>query len=156
MLGAMTLVPAVISLTTMAKNPRLAAPMAFVAFAMLVWIAAIAAFRRRGAARSVRNLFRNMTGRALVGSRTFTIRPDAIEVISDVFTVTYKWIGIERIDADRQHAFFYQGSASAIIVPKRAFNSETHFRVFVETARQFQREAAAAEAMASEPARTTI
>jgi len=46
----------------------------------------------------------------------------------------------ERIETDSDHIFLYSGSAAAIIVPKRVFNSEAHFQAFVETAGQFQRQ----------------
>jgi YcxB-like protein len=145
-LASMTLAPALVSIATMRNDPGLAKLLAFVALLMLAWTISIAVSRRRRASRSLHNLFRNMTGRALVGHRVFTIRPDAIEVVSEVFTTTYKWIGIERIETDIAHAFLYQGSAAAMVVPKRAFDSEAHFQAFIETARQFQRQAAEADA----------
>ena len=73
----------------------------------------------------------------------------------DVASSTHKWIAIEAIHADAHHAFLYLGSTAAIIVPKRAFHSETHFKVFVNTARQFQRQAAEAEAQRDASARST-
>ncbi len=155
LLGVMTLVPALISFAEMKNNPRAAVFMGFIAVAMLVWIAAIALSRRRVASRAIHKLFRGMTGRAVVGPRTLTISPAGIETEMDVASSTHKWIAIEAIHTDAHHAFLYLGSAAAIIVPKRAFNSETHFKVFVETARQFQRQAAEADAQRNASARLT-
>jgi hypothetical protein len=155
LLAGMALVPALIALAEMKNNPGIAVPMGFVAIAMLIWMGAIAASRRRVASRSIHRLFRGMTGRAVVGPRTLTISPEDIETEMDVANSTHKWIAIEAVHADAHHAFLYLGSAAAIIVPKRAFQSETHFKVFVNTARQFQRQAAEAEAQRNTSAKWT-
>jgi hypothetical protein len=47
----------------------------------------------------------------------------------------YFWRGIERIEATATHTFFYLLTIQAIIVPARAFRSETQFRAFVDHAR---------------------
>lgn len=146
LLAVMTLAPATISIATMENDPGLATFMGLIALVMLVWTIAILASRRRNVSRSIHGIFRNMTGRAMVGPRTLTIRPDAIHTVSEVFETAYKWIGIERIETNAAYVFFYQGSNGAIIVPKRAFSSEEQFQLFLETARQFHRQAAEADA----------
>lgn len=146
LLAVMTLVPATISVATMENDPGLATFLGLIAIVTLVWTAAIIALRRRNVSRSIHNIFRNMTGRAMVGPRTLTIRPDAIHTVSEVSETTYKWIGIERIETNAVYVFFYQGSNGAIIVPKWAFSSEEQLQLFLETARQFHRQATEADA----------
>lgn len=50
------------------------------------------------------------------------------------------WRGIQRIDATRTHAFFYLLSIQAVIVPARAFRSESQFRAFVDYSRALWKE----------------
>jgi hypothetical protein len=70
------------------------------------------------------------------------ISPTGIRRIARYTDATYQWPVVESIGVGPAAAYIYDSTASAIIVPRSAFGSESEFQNFVETAQQFWNNAA--------------
>jgi hypothetical protein len=112
------------------------------AFALLPFV-----FRpvvRRQLRRSLVSLYREGSNRALLGTRRLRLSPPGISVSSELMETTAKWAAVEKIETNAEYACLYFAAVQAYIVPRRAFGDEAQFSAFVELARRYRQQAAAA------------
>jgi hypothetical protein len=88
---------------------------------------------------------------SLLGRQRLTLASDGVRVETDFGSNRMSWRGILRIRATRTHAFIFSSSATAFVVPRRAFADDERFEEFIETARRFWREAGASPAEEASP-----
>ncbi|HXT59738.1 MAG TPA: YcxB family protein [Pirellulales bacterium] len=112
------------------------------AFALLPFV-----FRplvRRQMRRSLVNLFREGSNRALLGTRRLRLLPSGITDSSELIETTAKWAAVEKIETNEEYACLYIAAVRAFLVPRRAFGDEAQFLSFVELARRYRQQAGAA------------
>ncbi len=95
--------------------------------------------------RKVRKIVAGMLGegrnRTLLGKQRVAISPEGITKSSDFDRTTVAWSGIEQVIKDKDHAYVYTSTLTAIIVPRRAFADDVGFDEFVSKATQYHEEA---------------
>lgn len=92
--------------------------------------------------RTVARLYADRDKRGVFGRRRLTITPETISEAGEITTTTKEWAAVDKIAVDEDHAYFYTGALSALILPRAAFATEGEFYEFVETAWRYQQEAA--------------
>src|SRR5207244_2763036 len=93
--------------------------------------------RHRLAARAVRKELSKGKNSKLLETRKLAISPDGISDYSSDSAGITVWSGIEKIAVTKNHAFFYVNTASAMILPRRAFSNDLEFTNFIETAQHY-------------------
>ncbi len=91
-----------------------------------------------------RALAQGRNAEKLLGWRRVAINAEAIRNTSEFAASTYLWHGIDAIGATPDHAFLYINTATAVIVPGRAFRDDRAFQDFVDAARDYYRGGGAA------------
>jgi hypothetical protein len=84
-----------------------------------------------------------------------TISPEGICVASQCKTITLRWSIIWHIGMTRTHAFFFETSTSAYVIPRRAFRENQQFEDFVRLAREYQQGPTATGIITSLPPEST-
>jgi YcxB-like protein len=77
--------------------------------------------------------------RGLHGSLRFRLRSDGVAVRNRQMDMVVFWSTIRAINVSRSRLFLLITRRSALIVPKRAFDSDTDFQAFVGTAEKYWR-----------------
>jgi hypothetical protein len=93
--------------------------------------------RHRIAARNIRRQLRQGKNARLLEQRTLKISPEGISYLSAELAAMTMWTAVEKIVVRKDHAFFYVGTATAHILPRRAFANDQEFTDFVETAQRY-------------------
>ena len=70
---------------------------------------------------------------SVVGPRRIKITPEFLIYSAPLSQSVHRWAGIEKVRADRDGIYIFISSLSAFVLPRRAFNSEQHFREFGAT-----------------------
>jgi YcxB-like protein len=86
--------------------------------------------------RQVRTLMAHPQNQKLVSEMTVSMTPEELVSHSMWGTNTVGWERVEEIVVTEDHAFFFLGERSALILPKRPLQEE-EFEEFVELARQY-------------------
>lgn len=73
----------------------------------------------------------------VVGLRRITITPDFIFAASPLMQSAQRWNGIEKIAIHENTILIFNSALSAFVLPRRAFNSDTHFQEFVNNAQKY-------------------
>jgi hypothetical protein len=79
--------------------------------------------------------------RRLFCPQRLVLSPDAVQMSSEFTNATNRWSGISRVEETASHIFIFLTSNTAHIIPRRAFASESAYRQFAETARQYKKAA---------------
>ncbi len=74
-----------------------------------------------------------------LGWRRVSLDAEAVRNTSEFASSTYLWHGIDMVGTTRDHAFLYINTATAVVVPCRAFRDERAFEEFLEAARYYRR-----------------
>lgn len=74
-------------------------------------------------------------------SHRLALRFEGLTETSSSGQTTYYWTAIDRIDATATHAFFYTRPDTVVVVPRRAFDSDEAFDLFVDRARDYRQSA---------------
>ena len=91
--------------------------------------------------RSCRNLLREGSNRAMLGTRRLRISAAGLSQSSELIETNAKWAAVEKIETTAEFAYFYIAAINAYVVPRRAFNDDLQFQTFVELARRYWRQA---------------
>jgi YcxB-like protein len=83
----------------------------------------------------------------MLGKRRVVLDGQGAYTATEYFTTTFFWKGIDKIATTNRHVFFYISTATAYIVPARAFPDRRAFAAFVEAARRFHGAADAGDAV---------
>ncbi|MCG8403591.1 MAG: YcxB family protein [Phycisphaerales bacterium] len=89
---------------------------------------------RRNKNKFLENLYDEVQCDSLLGHRTVEISPVDISEISKYRRTIIQWPAVHRVASTSNHLFAYLTPASAFVVPKRAFEDESLFRHFADTA----------------------
>jgi hypothetical protein len=98
--------------------------------------------RKAGIRRLLTGMLREGRNENLFSLHRVWISPTGIRRISRYADTSYQWPVVEKIADSPQAAYIYDSTASAIVVPRSAFDSDAAFQHFVDTARQFWKQAA--------------
>lgn len=92
----------------------------------------------------VRRAVLKLTGQArnlnLTGLRRVTITPQFLVWASPVTQAISRWIGVEKVLVEDDCLFIFVSAMSAYVLPRRAFNSEQHFREYAALAEKYLRQ----------------
>lgn len=91
--------------------------------------------------RRIRRQYAKIFGHRLPRQQTVVLSKEGLFVRTPDAESCYFWRGIERIDRTPAHAFFYLMAIQAVVVPARAFRSESQFQAFVHHAQKLWGEA---------------
>ena len=91
---------------------------------------------KRRQARLIRRMLNEGSTRSLLGNCLLTLNDDSISVQRPSSLSTYGWEATDQIRVTSEYCFIYVTSISAIILPRRAFNSNEAFDDFVREIRQ--------------------
>ena len=95
------------------------------------------AWKRRQAS-LIRKMLSEGSTRSLLGKCSVTLSKESIGIQRPSSHSSYGWEAIDRICVNSKYCFLYVTSVSAIIVPRRAFNSNESFNEFVQEAEQLR------------------
>ena len=87
--------------------------------------------------RSERRHYANPANARHFGPRRLGISPDGVNVVSETSRIFESWAAVLKITATDEHAFLYDASNRAHVVPRRAFIDQADFERFVELARRY-------------------
>ena len=97
----------------------------------------------------LRNAIERMYGEGrnllLYGPRRVGLTPQFLNNSSPYSQSVTRWIAVEKIVVAGDALYIYISSVSSVVVPRRAFTSDDHFRTFVHTTQEFHARAVAAE-----------
>ena len=104
------------------------------------------ALRKRVNALVIRWLLRRPGNAKLLEPQRLEVMPQGFVQTTKISSSTILWSGVVKIAITRDHLFVYLLTASAIVVPRRAFAEEHEFGEFARTAEQLYEEATGASA----------
>jgi len=84
---------------------------------------------------AIRKTLSQGKNRSLEGLLHITLTDEGVQSETNLSRSIYKWPAIEKIVETQEHLFLYVSGYSAIVVPKRSFQSEHEAQGFIETAR---------------------
>ena len=117
----------------MAEGAFLVIP--YVAFGAALAVLGMMVYRRLTTSQLPRQVLRQgRNSEKFFGWRRVSIDAEGIRNTSDFAASTYLWRGIDKIGATLDHAFFYINTATAVVVPCRAFADDRAFKEFVDAA----------------------
>ncbi len=96
--------------------------------------------------RNVRKLLIEGPAKSFPRKCTLRLHPNSIETQSQIGRNTIHWSAIEQIATTNEHLFMFMNTASAVIVPKRAFETDEEYVAFLETAERYRQMAQPASA----------
>jgi hypothetical protein len=73
----------------------------------------------------------------VVGMRRITITPEFIIAASPLMQSAQRWNGIEKVLVYHDTILIFNSALSAFVLPRRAFNSDTHFQEFAGCAQKY-------------------
>ena len=76
----------------------------------------------------------------LTGLRRVTISPQFLVWASPVTQAISRWIGVEKVLVEADCLFIFVSAMSAYVLPRRAFNSEQHFREYAAAADRYRQQ----------------
>jgi hypothetical protein len=106
----------------------------------ILWIPAFPLVERWGIKRQAKALYKAGPDKNIFGSYTVTLSPECILRSSDFGDIRTRWDGVERIERSGELIFIYNGSSSAYIIPRRAFDSDESMTSFFNAAISFKQE----------------
>lgn len=81
--------------------------------------------------------------RSLIGLRRVTISPQYVVWSSPATQNAARWTGVERVHVEQDCLYIFITAIDAIFLPRRAFNSEQHFREYALAAEQYRQQGTA-------------
>jgi hypothetical protein len=87
---------------------------------------------------SIRKLVKKTHNRNLVGERRITIAPEYVVCSSPGIQQVARWTGVERVLIEKDYLFIFLTALDALVLPRRAFNSEQHFREYALLAEKYR------------------
>lgn len=66
-----------------------------------------------------------------------TCSPEGVTQATQTQSQTWRWAAIERLEVTPEHIFLFDTPETAIVVPRRAFESEERSNVFIDSARRW-------------------
>jgi hypothetical protein len=106
----------------------------------LLWIPAYPLVERWGINHQVKSLYKAGPDKNIFGSYTVALSPECIVRSSEFGDIRTRWDGVERIERDSDFIFIYNGSSSAYIIPRRAFDSDESMTRFLNAAISFKQQ----------------
>lgn len=76
----------------------------------------------------------------LVGLRRMTISPEFLISASPITQTISRWVGVEKVLVEDDCLFIFVTTVSAFVLPRRAFNSEQHFREYAAAAEKYRQQ----------------
>jgi hypothetical protein len=134
-------VPALIAFSTFNRMEGVSFASITVLFALFLWWSSRAAKRRSYFRKILSKMYSEGRNDNLFGLHRLWVSRAGVRHITRYKDVTCQWPVVEKIVAGPRAAYLYDSAATAIIVPQGAFASEAEFQRFVETARQFWKDA---------------
>jgi hypothetical protein len=101
--------------------------------------------------RTERRYHANPANARLFGPRRLGITPEGVNAVSETSRIFESWAAVVKITASDEHAFLYDASNRAHIVPRRAFIDQADFDRFVELARRYWDESRLPTVLPAEP-----
>lgn len=92
---------------------------------------------------SIRKLVKKNHNRNLVGERRIAISPEYVVCSSPGTQQVARWSGVERVLIEKNYLFIFITALDALVLPRRAFNSEQHFREYALLAEKYRQAGAA-------------
>ena len=89
---------------------------------------------RRRMASLLHKMLREGSNQSLMGPQTVTIDDKGITSQSASSTNSVAWVGVNRIARSADCGYIYTSSVSAVVVPRRAFQSDGDFMAFLDAA----------------------
>jgi hypothetical protein len=93
--------------------------------------------KNRRMRRLSRKLLREGQNRAMLGKMKVTLSAQGVRELGEVNDTFVKWQGVEKVVASPSAIYIYISTASAVIVPRRAFPGEEDFLQFCALARNY-------------------
>ncbi len=93
--------------------------------------------RKRAGLNLMRKLMSDGANRSYFSRKRLTIKKEGLRSESAVGDGFLKWEGIEGVVRTAEHLFVYETSASATIIPRRAFSNAAEFEEFATAAERF-------------------
>lgn len=97
---------------------------------------------RRGLRRNLDRLLSEGKNKGLLGPREVGLSPAEVRSTGTMGINTTAWPAVEKIVKHEDRLYIYTSSLSAVVIPRRAFESDAAFASFEETARKYLAEAA--------------
>jgi hypothetical protein len=97
---------------------------------------------RKSQMRHIRRMLKDEDQRKRLGPTRIRLQPEGVITTSPIGTSVLDWSAFSEITTTSDYVFLQLDSLSAIIVPRRAFNTEAGFEDFVAAARSFKESAA--------------
>lgn len=97
---------------------------------------------RRHIRKTVANMVSEGQNRGLFGRHRVVISPESVTESGEFGQSSTTWRAVERVVRTGDHAFIYTNALAAIIVPRRAFGTESEFVEFIRTASEHREKAA--------------
>jgi hypothetical protein len=91
----------------------------------------------KNADKSARQIYESGQNKTLREPVTLTIGPNFIETVSALSESKMKWPLVEKIAAPTDYIFIYISASNALIIPKRAFNSEEQRQQCIELLQRY-------------------
>ena len=88
--------------------------------------------------KNVQGMLREGRSRTMIGLQRQTFTPEQITSSSEVSSATLSWTTIERIVSTDTHIFVYLSALSAIMLPRRIFQTDASFQDCFRTLCQYQ------------------
>jgi hypothetical protein len=89
----------------------------------------------------ITRMYREGSSLNLVGPRKLTLTPEYLVYASPISQTTMRWVGVDEIVRTPSELFVKLSSIQAIVVPRRAFGSDTQFAQFCQAAEDYRKSA---------------
>ena len=99
---------------------------AVISFLIFPWL------HTRGIRNRTLKLLNEGSNKGLLGRQRITLQDEGLYCESPSGETKLKWEAIERIVTNEDYMFVYLGSVNAIVIPKRAFASQSDLHAFLE------------------------
>jgi hypothetical protein len=97
---------------------------------------------RRRVTGLIHGMLKEGANRSLLGPRSITIDASGITSKSAVSTNSQSWGAVNRVVRTEESGYIYTSSVSAVVIPRRAFDSQTAFDEFLNEAESLRQAAA--------------
>jgi hypothetical protein len=88
-------------------------------------------------------MFREGQNKGMANSTTISIDPDGLEASNGLSSSTLSWFAIEKISITAEYVFLYVSAMNAVVIPRRAFTTETQRQECIQLLQQFHGSASA-------------
>ena len=104
----------------------------------IAWILLMPASYRRNIRKTASKMSMEGSRKGIFGKTAITFTSDEIAIVRKDEEIKAKWGILSNIVENDTHIFMYSSSVEALVIPKRAFESDSAIASFLETVRQYK------------------